>query len=175
MTEKLIKYTQLLDQWLKYYGFEELTVNPEAGADKVYKRSRVEAAKFGKVDFYIAVKHIPNASSERVREYSSKMHSLAMRHRIGPPLGFGAMLQVFPLIITENITAEPANFIKSSYCPKHFGAAEFPSVVVLNTGYVYYCTSTPLWGYAYYGGFRRDSYNFFSPKAWEELSKKQSG
>ena len=89
MAEKLSKYIHLLDQWLKYYGFEELTVNAEAGADKVYKRSRVGAVKFGKVDFYVAVKHIPNAAAETVRAYSSKMHSLAMRHRTGPPLRFG--------------------------------------------------------------------------------------
>ena len=82
------------------------------------------------------------------------------------------MLQVFPFIITENIFAELANFMKSTYCPKHFGAAEFPSVIDLSTNYVYYYTTTPLWGYAYYSGFRRDSYNFFSLKAWEEVNQK---
>jgi hypothetical protein len=171
MNEKSDKYYGLLDQWLKYYGFNPLNVNAQAGADKVYLRSRVEATKFGKVDFYICAKNIPNATNEQVRNFSSSMKSLANRHRTGPPLGFGAMLQVFPLIITENITNDVAQFMKS-YCPKHFAASEFPSVVDLNTGYVYYYPTTPLWGYAYYSGYRRDSYNFFSPKAWEEISRK---
>jgi hypothetical protein len=171
MSERLSSYLGLLDQWLKYYGFGEIKVNEQAGADKVYFRERVEATKFGQVSFYICVKHIPNATNDAVRNFSSSMKTLANRHRTGPPLGFGAMLQVFPLVITENITNELAQFIKT-YCPKHFAASEFPSVVDLSTGYVYYYPSTPIWGYAYYSGYRRDSYNFFSPKAWEEVSKK---
>ena len=31
------KYYELLPQWLKYYGFEEITVHPESGADKVFR------------------------------------------------------------------------------------------------------------------------------------------
>ena len=171
MTSKIEQYYNLLDQWLKYFGFEQLNVHAEAGADKVYKRGRVEAVKFGKVDFYICTKHIAGASNNQVQDFSTKMFSLANSHRSGAPLGFGAMLQVFPLIITENITNELAEFIKSSYCPKHFAASEFPSVIDLSTGYVYYYQATPVWGYAYYGGYRRDSYNFFSPEAWKKTAK----
>ncbi len=169
--DKLENYHSLLEQWLKYYGFENLNVHADAGADSVFKRSRVEAIKFGKVDFYICTKNIPDAAPESVQEFSSKMFNLANRHRSGAPLGFGATIQVFPLIITENITNELANFIKSVYCPKHFAASEFPSVIDLNTGYVYFYQTTPVWGYAYYGGYRRDSYNFFSPEAWKAIAK----
>jgi hypothetical protein len=171
MSDKLNSYYNLLTQWLKYYGFEELKVHPESGADKVFKRGRVEAVKFGKVDFYICTKHIQNATRAIVQDFSSKMFSLANSHRSGMPLGFGAMMQVFPLVITENISNELAEFIKSSYCPKHFAASEFPSIVDLATGYVYYYQVTPVWGYAYYNGYRRDSYSFFSPEAWKNVSK----
>jgi len=171
--EKLDNYYKLLVQWLQYYGFEQLNVHPESGADKVFRRTRVEASKFGKVDFYVCSKHIPDITNVLLSEFSSKMFTLANRHRSGIPLGFGAMLQVFPLIITENITNELADYVKSSYCPKHFAASEFPSVIDLNSGYVYYYQSTPVWGYAYYGGYRRDSYNFFSPEAWKAISNKK--
>ena len=170
MSTKLEQYCDLLDQWLKYFGFEQLNVHAEAGADKVFRRSRVEAAKFGKVDFYVCTKYIPGANNSLVQDFSSKMFSLASRHRSGAPLGFGAMLQVFPLVITENITNELADFLKSKYCPKHYAASEFPSVIDLNTGYVYFYQSTPIWGYAYYNGYRRDSNNFFSPEVWKALS-----
>lgn len=169
MSQKHSQYMELLAQWLKYYGFNEITVNEAAGTDKVYKRSRIEATKFGNVDFYVCIKYIPNATPDLIRDYSSKMFSLANRHRTGPPLGFGAMLQVFPLVITENITNEAANFI-NGYCPKHFAASEFPSIFDLNTGYLYYYPNTPIWGYAYYAGYRRDSVNFFSPDAWKKLA-----
>lgn len=168
MSDKLEQYKSLLTQWLKYYGFNQLNVNEAAGTDAVYVRSRVEATKFGNVDFYICAKYIPNVTPEVMRNYSSKMFSLANRHRTGMPLGFGAMMQVFPLIITENISNEAASYIKTSYCPKHFAASEFPSIIDLNTGYVYYYATTPLWGYAYYGGYRNDSFKFFSPDAWKK-------
>lgn len=169
MAEKAEAYYKLLDQWLNYYGFQNLNVNEQAGADKVYLRSRIEPTKFGNVSFYVCAKHIPNADANAVRDFSSKMYSLAIRHRTGPPLGFGAMLQVFPLIITENISAELAQFIKT-YCPKHFAASEFPSILDLNTNYLYYYPTTPIWGYAYYSGYRRDCFNFFSPEAWKKAA-----
>ncbi len=174
MSERSEKYYQMLEGWLKYYGFETLNVNKDAGTDKVYKRSRVEVTKFGKVDCYVCAKYMPEgATGEELRLYSDKMFSLANRHRTGAPLGFGAMLVVYPLVITENITSELAAFL-NQYCPKHFAAAEFPSTLDLNTGYLYYYPNTPVWGYAYYANYRRESYSYFSPKAWEEFSKQQS-
>ena len=173
MSSKSEKYFEMLEGWLKYYGFEPLNVHADSGTDKVYKRSRVEASKFGKADYYVCAKYMPEgATGQELKVFSENMYSLANRHRIGAPLGFGAMLIVYPLIITENITAELAGFL-NLYCPKHFASTEFPSVVDLSTGYVYYYPNTPIWGYAYYANFRRESYSFFSPKSWEEVSKAQ--
>lgn len=173
MSEISDKYFQMLDGWLKFYGFESINVNEAAGADKVFKRSRVEMSKFGKVDCYICVKYMPEgATGQELRVFSEKMFSLANRHRTGAPLGFGAMLVVYPLIVTENISAELAGFL-NLYCPKHFAAAEFPSALDLSTGYLYYYPNTPVWGYAYYATYRRESYSFFAPKSWEDVSKQQ--
>ena len=55
--EKIESYYNLLPQWLNYYGFEEIKVHEGAGPDKVFRRARVEAAKFGKVDCYICAKY----------------------------------------------------------------------------------------------------------------------
>lgn len=174
MSDRSVKYFGLLTQWMQFYGFQEITVHESSRADKVYKRSRVEVTKFGKVDCYVCVKFMPEGSTgQEMRVFSDKMFSLASRHRTGPPLGFGAMLVVYPLILTENITADLAESLKS-YCPKHFAAAEFPSALDLSTGYVYYYPNTPLWGYAYYATYRRESYQFFSPKSWEETAIRQT-
>lgn len=129
MSDRSDKYFRMLDGWLKYYGFESLNVNAEAGTDMVYKRSRVEATKFGKVDCYICVKYMPEGATGQEMKYTAKKcFRLPNRHRTGMPLGFGAMLVVYPLIITENLSAELAGFL-SQYCPKHFAAAEFPSAI----------------------------------------------
>ena len=159
---------------MKYYNFEELNVFSETDCDMVFKRNKFQASKFGKVDTYCCIKFIKgNATGDELKVYSQKMFTLANKHRTGTPLGFGASLVVYPLLITDNITLELSQFIKI-YCPKHFAAAEFPSVLDLSTGIVYYYEYTPLWGYAYYNGYRRESYALFSPLSWEQVSKAHS-
>ena len=170
ITEKVTKYYDLLSQWMTYYGFSQVTVHAEAGIDRVFKRSRFEASKFGNVDVYVCAKYFEKADAESFRSFSTKMYELAMKHRKGNPLGFGAMLIVYPLIVTENI-AQEVYLETKQYCQKHFAANEFPCVIDLATGYVYYYEQTPVWGSAYYAGIRKDAYNFFSPKAWETFGK----
>lgn len=168
MNEELYtKYLNTLTLWMKHYSFSEITVHKEAGADKVFVRSRFEASKFGKVDTYCCVKSFDSPTPADLTTFSSKMYDLANKHRKGAPLGFGAMMVAYPLIITENIPAEFAAAIKE-YCPKHFASAEFPSILDLITNYLYYYENTPVWGYAYYANYRRESYNFFCPNAWKK-------
>jgi hypothetical protein len=170
ISEKLTNYYNLLEQWMTYYGFSPITVHADAGIDRVYKRSRFEATKFGTVDAYCCAKFFENPDGGILMEFSSKMFDMASRHRTGSALGFGAMLVVYPLIVTENISQEIYKKIRQ-YCPKHFAATEFPVVIDLATGFVYYYEQTPLWGSAYYAGFRKQAYEFFSPKSWEAVSK----
>jgi len=170
--QKLSNYLTLLDQWMCHYGFEQIKVHESAGLERVFKRGRVEAARFGKVDIYCCVKSLPaNATAHAFESFSEQMFNMASRHRSGAPLGFGGMLVVYPLLITENISSELAGFIKE-YCPKHFAATEFPSVIDLNTGFVYYYEKTPAWGAFYYAAFRQETYQFFSPLSWKEVSSK---
>lgn len=164
------EYFNSLKQWMAYYGFEEIKVHAEAGTDLVFKKSEVKASKFGKVDEYCCIKYFKEINAEEFCAYSTKMFDLSMKHRSGTALGFGAMLQVFPLIITGQISNDVYQKVMN-YCPKHFAAAEFPSVLDLSTGYLYYYNETPMWGYAYYDGYRRDSYRYFSPKAWQKAAE----
>lgn len=168
--EKVTQYYDLLAQWMAYYGFSGISVHAEAGVDRVFKRSRFEVSKFGTVDLYCCAKYFENAGADTLKGFSSKMFDLAMKHRTGGALGFGAMLVVHPLIVTENITQEIYGEIKQ-YCPKRFAANEFPCILDLVTGYLYFYEQTPLWGSAYYAGFRKESFEFFSPKSWETVSK----
>ena len=174
MTEKMEAYNKLLEQWLKYYGFEPVNVHADAGADKVFKRSRAQASKFGMVDTYCCIKYMhEGATGDEMKAFSAKMFELCSRHRSGAPLGFGAMLVVYPLIITENFSNELAAFLRT-YSSKHFAAAEFPSAIDLATGSLYYYENTPFWGYLYYSGFRKEVYSLYSPRSWEEAAKTNS-
>lgn len=171
MNNNVKKYFELLEQWMKYYGFEKINVHAESGIDLVYKRSRAEALKFGKVDTYVCAKYFETSpTSQEFRQFSDKMMSMAMRHRNGMPLGFGAMLVTFPLVVVDQITNELASETRI-YCPKHFAAAEFPSVISLATSDLYFYPDTPIWGYAYYAGYRNEVFRMFSPKSWEKIGK----
>jgi hypothetical protein len=171
MNELYQKYLKTLDGWMAYYKFKSLTFHSELGIDRVFKKSGFQSTKFGKVDTFVIVKFFGNQNVESLKTYSDSMFSFALRARSGgAPLGFGAMMVVYPLIVLENITQEQFTFI-NNYCPKHFAAAEFPSIIDLKTGSLYYYPSTPLWGALYYSGYRSESYNLFSPKSWNEISK----
>jgi len=66
-------------------------------------------------------------------------------------------------------TKEQIDFL-GNYVNKHFAANEFPSLVELSTGDLYCYPRTPIWGALYYDGYRKESRDFFSPKAWQRIS-----
>ena len=164
-------YLTSLDQWMEYYGFENVPLQEGLEVDRMYRRSRVEATKFGKVDCYSFIKHVPDETgAEYAKSYSDGLFNYAYSHRSGgAPLGFGAMLVVYPVLVVNNISNVLYEFSKH-YCPKHFSATEFPSVLNLSSGDVYYYPTTPVWGYAYYANYRRESQRYFSPNAWRQTS-----
>ena len=170
MQEKLNDYFLSLDKWIQYYGFVPVAISNTVQVDRIFKRSRVEATRFGKVDTYGFVKYVrENATGDFLKTYSSQVFDFAMEHRSGAPLGFGAMLVVYPLLVVNGISDELYSAI-NSYCSKHFAAMEFPSVYDIKSENLYYYQQTPVWGFAYYGTCRRETYNFYSPKSWSSVS-----
>lgn len=165
-------YLALLPQWMQYYGFEPVTVDVDFETDGIYKRSKVEISKFGNVDTYCVIKYVPQgADINYMQKFSGWAYDLGYNHRTGAPLGFGAMLVTYPLLIVENITPELQSFM-ASYCPKHFAAAEFPAILDIATGRLYRYEKTPIWGYAYYGTYRNETYWFYSPESWQKTAAK---
>jgi len=105
MSEIIDQYYSLLDQWMNYYRFEKLDIHESAEVDKVYKRSRTELSKFGNVSAYCCVKYMKEGiTGSEFGHFSKSMFELASKHRQGAPLGFGAMIVVYPLIISESIS-----------------------------------------------------------------------
>lgn len=151
---------------MQYFGFAAISIENNLQFERIYKRSKFETSKFGTVDTYCFVKSvIENASGNVLGAYSSQAFELAAKHRTGRPLGMGAMLIVYPLLITKNITEELYIYLRN-YCPSHMAAAEFPSVLDIATEYLYYYELTPMWGSAYYNGYRKETYGLYSPIAW---------
>ena len=162
-------YLDLLPQWLKHYGLEKADAPNNYEVEGVYKRSRVEVSKLGNVDTYCVVKYVKEgATGDYLRSFSNWAYDFAYNNRTGAPVGLFSMLVTYPLLIVEGMTGDLQEGILN-YCPKHFAAAEFPSVLDLTADRLYFYPKTPVWGYAYYGNYRNESTWFFSPSSWKEL------
>jgi len=71
------------------------------------------------------------------------------------PRGLGGAVLCVPAVLADRFDEPLKEWISQYHAPKHGAAFEFPVPISLSEGRVYSCTRTPLWGAAYYGGFRR--------------------
>ncbi len=165
---------------MKYFGFEpysggSLTPTLSKGEggndfDRMYHKKVTEITRFGNLDSYAIVKVFEeNVTPETFKEFSVKSFEYASKIRKGAPLGMGAMLVVFPLVVLEKIPQDVYTFLKS-YCQKHWASVEFPCILDVETLNLYYYENTPLWGALYYPTHRKDAFTFFSPKSWQSIA-----
>jgi hypothetical protein len=168
--DKLSSYLNSLDEWMKHFGFMKIEAEENMGIDRVYSRNKVSVSKFGISSTYAGVKYVENGvDANWMKQFGSNFFKYAYNHRKGMPVGIGASLTVYPLLITESISFELAGFMKS-YAPKHYSAFEFPVVLDFVHDNLYYLESTPMWGALYYSGFRKEAYQLYSVNAWKEIS-----
>jgi len=170
--QKFTSYLNSLSQWMLYYGFQEIPLTPEYQIDKVFTRSRAEVTKFSQCATYCFIKYVKEGvDGNWLAAYSSNMYTFAYQHRQGMPVGIGASLVVYPLLVMENVNQEIVNFLYG-YQPKHYSAFEFPSILDLQSNNLYFMPNTPVWGALFYKGFREEVYKFFSSKSWTEVSQR---
>ena len=168
--DNIKNYFQLLGQWMGYFGLAPVSIEKNWLFDVSYARDKVDASKFGKVNTFCFIKYADEIYDFRKLElFSSECFNYAMKIRKGNPLGFGGMLVVYPCLIVDCVSKDLADFIKK-YVNKHFAASEFPSLLDISTGDIYFNQRTPIWGALYYEGFRKESRNLFSPKSWSLIA-----
>jgi len=166
------QYFNSLEQWMSYFGFSSMGVEPNWLFDKSYKRDKVEASKFGKVNTYCFVKYAKEPfDSAKLQQFSSQSFDYAMKYRQGMPLGLGGSLVVYPCLIVDKISKEHTEFL-GSYLRKHYSAFEFPGILDISTGIVYCYSKTPMWGALYYSGFRKEIGELYSPVLWNRIAGK---
>ena len=163
-------YLETLDQRMAQNGFSGFDRAP-AGVelDRLCYRMKFEATKFGNVEIYVAVKSIPveSLTVNFLKWYSSCIFTFASVTMKGTP-GLLAMNITYPVIVCDAVSDEVRQFVTTRYYnklwgDKHFSATEFPVIVEISAKGIVYYTKTPLWGAAYYGGFRKQAAQFFQP------------
>lgn len=170
MTKETEEYYGMLENWMKYFGMEPLGTEPNWLFDKAYRRSRLEAAKFGQSNTYAFAKYSETPDVKAFEQFSRESFNYAMSLPRSLPLSLGSTVTVYPCFVVNRITKELADFVKN-YLNKHYASFEFPGVLDLFSKEVYYYPSTPMWGALYYSGFRSEFYRMFSVKAWSEIAK----
>lgn len=120
-------------------------------------RSRFEVSKFGMAENFFIFAEIPNLTVEVLQQFSTAAVRFAEANKASKlPNGFFVAAFYYPVAITANLNPQFADYIRATAPIKHWGAFEMPVVFDLATGGLYYYEKTPLFGWAYYAGFRRE-------------------
>ncbi len=121
------------------------------------RRSRFEISKFGNAEYFFTFAEIPNLTPDVLRSYSSAAFQFALKNKTFPlPCGFFEAVFCFAVVITANLHPQLAQSVCETMPIKHWSAFEMPIVFDLANGGLYYFEKTPVWGAAYYAGFRRE-------------------
>ena len=125
--------------------------------DIVAIASAYEVSKFGKMSRFIIVSGMDNVTtSDLVRNFSYTATKFSLDNRDSLlPRGFGGSLLSIPTIVSESFSEEVKNWVGRNRPPRHWAAFEFPVLVSTLERQIYYYKKTPIWGAAYYGGFRK--------------------
>ncbi len=152
-------WLQFVSQKLAANSFVPLA--PEIYQPQNYKyavrRSRFELSKFGMAETFFVFAEIPNLTPSVTQQFSAAAFEFANRNKaVALPNGFFVALFCYAVAITENLHPETLAFIKDTAPIKHWSAFEMPVAIDLVNGNLAYFEKTPVWGAAYYAGFRRE-------------------
>jgi hypothetical protein len=125
------------------------------------RRTRFEITKFGMAETFFTFAEIPNLTAETLYRYSNAAYRFAISNKAVPlPCGLFESVFCFPVAVTAHLHPQLADYIRQTEPVKHWSAAEIPVIFDLSNGGLYCFERTPIWGGAYYAGFRREIQQF---------------
>jgi hypothetical protein len=121
----------------------------------VARRTRLELTKFGFSETFFVFRQFESLTLPALRKFSSDAFRFAKKTRKIPlPCGLLESVWCFAVAIAERADSETTKSVRNDVPPKHWAAAEMPVVYHVTDGSLDYFQKTPLWGAAYYSGFR---------------------
>jgi hypothetical protein len=134
----------------------------EQDFDCVAKLSRFEWSKFGFVDYTIVFAEFGRLDSRTLWDFSQAAFDYAAASRgMSMPGLQGAKICLPVALIGADEGAVIA--VREIAAPKHWAKMEFPCVFDMQSGRLHYFLKTPLWGAAYYAGFRELAARLLGP------------
>lgn len=121
------------------------------------RRSRFEITKFGNVDTFFVFSQFPELDVQTQASFSSRAFEWANKNKgVGLPNGFFEAVVCYTVAVTQNAHPALQQAVRQQDPPKHFGAFEVPIVYDTGANVLYFFEKTPMWGAAYYNGFRKE-------------------
>jgi hypothetical protein len=121
----------------------------------VAHRSGFELTKFGNCETFFVFSEFSTLDPRSLQRFSGLAFKYAMDALSFPLIrGLGNSGYCFPVALVEYLDPATASFIRAEAPPKHWAAGELPVVYEYGAGRLHYFEKTPIWGAAYYAGFR---------------------
>ncbi len=121
----------------------------------VAHRSRFELSKFGNAETFFVFGELPDSNFSAIQQYNAGAFRYAAKSKtFFLPRGLCEAVFCFPVGLTDSLDHATAQLVRSTTPPKHWSAAEIPTVYVRDTGHIHFFEKTPVWGAAYYTTFR---------------------
>jgi hypothetical protein len=122
----------------------------------VAHRSRVELTKFGNVETYYIFADFDYLDAHLMRRFSLDAYTYAEQTKVSPlPNGLFESVWCFAVAIARNIEGTTPQVIKTEAPLSHMSGGELRIAYDVPRHQLYYYEKTPLWGGAYYSGFRK--------------------
>jgi hypothetical protein len=122
----------------------------------VARRTRFELTKFGFSESFFVFCEFDRLTTAEVREFSADAYRYAKQHKTIPlPCGLFESVWCYAIALAEAVDEATLDSIRSETPPKHWASAEIPVIYDQARHRLFYFEKTPLWGSAYYAGFRK--------------------
>jgi hypothetical protein len=153
-------YSARTDYWLQT-GLQRLTADGFTIRQQNYfkvvaHRSRFELTKFGNVETYFIFADFDYLDANLMRRFSMDAFNYAVQTKTSPlPCGLFESVWCFAVAIARQTDEMTARVIQTEEAPKHWSAGEMSVAYDVQRHQLYYYEQTPVWGAAYYAGFRK--------------------
>ncbi|HJQ68083.1 MAG TPA: hypothetical protein VKA70_03890 [Blastocatellia bacterium] len=158
-------YAQSVLQRLYGQGFRCAENVPYGGQvfSAVGHKGGFELSKFGMFERFFVLQYLSSIDPMSLGRFSAHCYNYATSAKESPlPLGFFASLVCYSVAIVDTVDQATAISITNETPPKHLGSFEFPVIYELGTRRLYYLDRTPLWGAAYFNGFKNEAHMMLS-------------
>lgn len=152
------------ESWLQHVaprltqqGFQALAPDTYLSQGFMYavRRTRFEITKFGMSEAFFVFAQIDQLTPQLMTQFGNAAFRLAERCKSVPlPCGFFEHIVCYPVAITYQMHPQMADWVRFQEPSMRWAANEMPVAFDTSTGYLCYFERTPMWGAAYFAGFR---------------------